>query len=794
MVDTHVPVAPPQTDSLPSSRPIIVAIAGDPAIDVFQEEIRHHNIASDDSPPANWRRVPGYIWHEHGGGVLLLTRMLKASLNASPGNADQPVEFFCPKIPVDMANLRPKLVQSLAEIRRDPPGKDEKASDAWRVKRFHGFAGPLDRPEAETAGVGQADGLRHLLYPESPNSIPFADILVIDDAGNGFRSNTEDWPKWLAPNANLAVGTLILKINTPLPDDRTLSDSRPWNLWRRLQDISAERRLVIVNGYDLRRDNADISRRLSWERTLHDIRVRADSDPVLMTLRAFGDVVVRLGIEGTVLIERKRRSGSNRVFLLCEPGAIEDDWDEDHERYMPGSTSAFTAGLVAALLDQKRRSAEVSGRSRPLLQSIQSGMNTAVRFVKNGFFLSKGHLDTPLDLVFAPSPPLEPDPDSPLVKRAPGLLYNDERPRSVFTRRIGSAAGLETLKPIWSSVEDRIADEAERPARIVREGLSFINAIPHARFGALTTADYAEIEGYRSIANLFRKYMRGSAHDKPLSIAVFGPPGSGKSFGIKSIAKLLGSRGNDTEIEIAEFNVAQWQGPQDLIGALHVARDIRLTDRLPLIFFDEFDSSWGSAELGWLKSFLAPMQDGKFKDGDRLHSIGKALFVFAGGTADRFSEFTTRWTQAAVGESGKAETAPIKTGEDRFKTAKGPDFVSRLSGYVDVKSINDTKPGTPDLATQLRRAILLRSKLEDWHPGLLNHKGHLSIDPSVLKALLCVEKYNHGVRSMEAILRMSSLPHDAPHFPRSALPGDDQLGLHLNKEDVRKLLSEPTRR
>ena len=48
---------------------------------------------------------------------------------------------------------------------------------------------------------------------------------------------------------------------------------------------------------------------------------------------------------------------------------------------------------------------------------------------------------------------------------------------------------------------------------------------------------------------------------------------------------------------------------------------------------------------GWLRYFLAPMQDGKFLQGEMAHPIGKAIFVFAGGTSwtlDNFGKQVTR--------------------------------------------------------------------------------------------------------------------------------------------------------
>ncbi|MBK8280226.1 MAG: hypothetical protein IPK94_09000 [Saprospiraceae bacterium] len=59
---------------------------------------------------------------------------------------------------------------------------------------------------------------------------------------------------------------------------------------------------------------------------------------------------------------------------------------------------------------------------------------------------------------------------------------------------------------------------------------------------------------------------------------------------------------------------------------------ISTSGKTPLIFFDEFDTAYNSKALGWIQYFLAPMQDGVFKDGEKLHPLGKAIFVFAGGT------------------------------------------------------------------------------------------------------------------------------------------------------------------
>ena len=99
-----------------------------------------------------------------------------------------------------------------------------------------------------------------------------------------------------------------------------------------------------------------------------------------------------------------------------------------------------------------------------------------------------------------------------------------------------------------------------------------LNSIPIAQFGNLTTVDKAEIESYRSIKNLMLEYISTKNTVRPLSIAVFGTPGSGKSFGIVEIANSIAS----TLIKKLDFNLSQFSSPLDLINAFHKVRDIVL--------------------------------------------------------------------------------------------------------------------------------------------------------------------------------------------------------------------------
>lgn len=150
--------------------------------------------------------------------------------------------------------------------------------------------------------------------------------------------------------------------------------------------------------------------------------------------------------------------------------------------------------------------------------------------------------------------------------------------------------------------------------------------------------------------------------------------------------------------------MSQFERYHGLVAAFHVIRDISLSGKIPFIFFDEFDAANNDGKLGWLKYFLAPMQDAEFKDGGYIHPLGLAICVFAGGTSSSYQAFQQE-------ESGERKTSAARQEEEQpFIAAKGPDSLSRLRGFINVMGPNRQHPN--DDAFILRRALLLRSLIE----------------------------------------------------------------------------------
>lgn len=306
--------------------------------------------------------------------------------------------------------------------------------------------------------------------------------------------------------------------------------------------------------------------------------------------------------------------------------------------------------------------------------------------------------------------------------------------------------------------------------RIVLMGTSeLFRHVPVCRYRALSTVDRDEIENYHTIKGLLDEYIYHYDHraegeyPKPISVAVFGPPGSGKSFGVRQIAL---SRGR---YAISSLNLSQYSSVSELFTAMHQALQCP-PEKIPLVFFDEFDSELGGISRGWLRYFLAPMQDGEYTMDGCQYPVQGAVFVFAGGTASSFQSFLP-------GEDAEAIAA--------FKAVKGPDFVSRLKGILNIKGPNMNE--VTDRKHIIRRAMLLRDLVLKSVPGIC-HDGMAEISRGLLSSLLRVSEYRHGSRSIEFILGMSRLA-GANRYTPSCLPLAAQLDIHLDVKDFMRKLS-----
>jgi len=696
------------------SNPFKIVVSGDICINSLQWITEPQN-----NKGLNWQNNSNVHTVLMPGEALLLAKLVTLATGSC---------VLSPQMQ-DLDSIPAKeFLRAIAEVELFPVFPNHKNKDkVYRVKRFLGFAGP---------SFGASKSL------PIANDDENVDMVIIDDENNGYHSNEEFWP--LAIKTPDKSPIVLYKMSNPI--NSTL-------LWKRLEQNHIAKTIVIINSDDLRAKGVNISRSLSWERTAQDFVWQINNSPNLAFLAQCRHLIVLFGLEGAIYYKNEGVTESHLYFL---PYEFEGGSITESQGKMSGFTSCFVAGIARSIVAGHDNNDEIS---LSIGEGIREGIVASQKYFIEGF---GNYIE---DSTF---------PNPRIFSKEEKDFISKEHVQDVAIRLSENT----NCQSCWYILKEKSSTNlAEIAYDIVKNGVQHaLKFIPIAQFGNLQTVDRGEIESYRSIKNLMWEYISTANPPRPLCIAVFGTPGSGKSFGVTEIAASIAP----TLIKKLNFNLSQLRTPLDLINAFHKVRDFSLEGKLPLVFFDEFDSAF-EEKLGWLKYFLAPMQDGVFREGDSLHSIGKAIFVFAGGTSSTLKEF--------CGEDIEDEKEHKKF-LSGFKGAKGPDFLSRLRGYVNILGPNQTNVHSDQLFI-IRRAMLLRALLERKVPHLINDKGEAQIDNGVLRALLKIPRYKHESRSMEAILEMSLLT-DAKKWEQSYLPSKEQMRLHVDEEEFLRHLMHDT--
>ena len=151
-----------------------------------------------------------------------------------------------------------------------PRPEDARKPKAWRVKDF--------------LGVTQAP--HRISHPlDSDSGSP--DIIVLDDANLGFRSDRSQWPQALtARDQKGPQPWVVVKMARPLVQGE---------LWDELYKNWADRLIVVLSVKDLRLSEVQISSELSWERTAQDVAWELVYNPKVNAISRCAHVIVSFG-------------------------------------------------------------------------------------------------------------------------------------------------------------------------------------------------------------------------------------------------------------------------------------------------------------------------------------------------------------------------------------------------------------------------------------------------------------------------------------------------------------------
>src|SRR6266478_2639978 len=278
--------------------------------------------------------------------------------------------------------------------------------------------------------------------------------------------------------------------------------------------------------------------------------------------------------------------------------------------------------------------------------------------------------------------------------------------------------------------------------------------------GDYATLDWRHRSDIQALMFRIRSYAQDPSRTRPLNIIMQAQPGSGKSHFINSIAESSRLSGI---VSAVTFNMAGMQNIDDLMQPLDGIRNLKVIDRTPILFLDEFDSKPDN-----YATLLPLLWDGELHVGHRNLKTGKVVIILAA--------------------SGDTIQEAMKEAKSMQSVAKGDgnkliDLVSRINGGEILIPDLDEVAGERDRRTD-KVCIAV---------ALLQHRfdEELQSVPWSLLRFIATTKFRYGVRSITHLVELLPPPvKDDPSIKLDKLPlstsqrlKDSSLAYHLVSED-----------
>ncbi len=522
------------------------------------------------------------------------------------------------------------------------------------------------------------------------------------------------------------------------------------------EQLPPERRsrtILVIDADDLRHDGVRISKGSSWDRSYSELLAHVACDGSVW-FTAADHLLVRFGAEAVVHFHRQETGPVTIVahhLPAAEEGAAVNSLGPRADIAI--FLSRFVMELSRCALPdvdpngERKWIDDVRTTEQRIPFATQQAMRSVLGAYRSGWVELKDEVGLPPEIFAFNAKP-------------------DDAIASINITGLPSASSL--LHLATHAYPGTLDAWAMNYVRTGETGL--LGAAPVVEFGALLLADRDEIEQYRDIRNKVLRYV-AEPGDKPMSIGVFGPPGSGKTFGVKEIKDSLGDAVTWLLVDISgsvkeEQILKEWRG----------IRDENLRGRIPFVLFDEFDSPLHGAPYGWFQHFLRPVNEGLFREDAADHPIGRGIFVFTGGTCHSYAEFRLK---CRGGDPVDRAT------ETLARERKMPDMARRLEDHIDVKGIS-TVPGEPDHLFIVRRAIVMRKQFTGKKAE--DRMKRVDIDLDLLAALLHLPEYSNGTSSMCKLLATLT-PMPDGRITKAALPEASKLTNYLDPAKFTPLMN-----
>jgi len=291
---------------------------------------------------------------------------------------------------------------------------------------------------------------------------------------------------------------------------------------------------------------------------------------------------------------------------------------------------------------------------------------------------------------------------------------------------------------------------------IVATGETGLDFAPISRFGHLEMADPSEAKQALAMDVAVKRHIQKSRGNRPISLGLFAPPGSGEIFTMEQIIRNAGLISSvNFEMDFREI-----QDPKEVIHHYRNAQDAALRGKTAVLYFRNFDVPLDGKPFGWIQHFISLMLAGEFADQGVRRPIGPCVLCFTTHESQSYHHL-------------KAASTGLKSGT----TIR--EFLSNLNGYIDLPGINPK--WSEDQVYMLDRALYIRAFLRA-------HKKDM--EPALIRSLLNVDTYYNGGRSLYAIIEASCANEQNDILTEDSLPTDAELNLHTDAGSLRNVSNE----
>lgn len=306
-------------------------------------------------------------------------------------------------------------------------------------------------------------------------------------------------------------------------------------------------------------------------------------------------------------------------------------------------------------------------------------------------------------------------------------------------------------------------DRVKESRKVIQDSIINATEQPDARFTIAVAESETLLKGYATLDEQHRAeiqrlikqitaYLRDSTRKRPFNALMLAAPGAGKSHFIKQLANTM----RDERVQAVTFNMATMQSADDMAQPIDELRNLKVNDRFPLLFLDEFDS-----DASRYAALLPLLWDGELQIGHRDLKLGKAVIVLAGSNPD---------LPKAMDQSAKMRLE-TDTAEGFIPPGKLIDLLSRINGGVI--NIPDLDLRSEQRDRRVDKVCVAVALIKARFGNDLNKM------PRSLLRFIAQTTFRYGVRSIAHLIDIIG----SEAFQNGGLKGE-KLALPITSEDA----------